>query len=63
LICLGKDKEIGAMSYWDVEEGREGGREEPKRAREKQEGSKSKRGRRGQAAPLIVGKACLAVAR
>jgi hypothetical protein len=39
---------------------REGGREEPKRAREKQE---NKRGRRGQAAPFIVGQAYLAVAR
>jgi hypothetical protein len=43
--------------------GREGGREEPKRAREKQEGSKSKRERRGQTAPFIVGQAYLAVAR
>jgi hypothetical protein len=43
--------------------GKKGGREEPKRAREKQEGSKNKRGRRGQAAPFIVGQAYLAVAR
>ena len=50
-----------AMSMWR-EGGRERGREEPKRTREKQEGSKSKRGRREQAAPLIVGP-YLAVAR
>ena len=42
---------------------RYGGREESKRAREEQVGSKSKRGRRGQAAPFIVGQAYLAVAR
>jgi hypothetical protein len=39
---------------------REGGREEPKRAREKLE---SKRGRRGQAAPFIVGQVYLTVGR
>jgi hypothetical protein len=39
------------------------GREEPKRARKKQESKRDKRGRRGQAAPFIVGQAYLAVAR
>jgi hypothetical protein len=43
--------------------GRGEGGEEPKRAKEKQAGSKSKRGRRGQAAPFIVGQAYLAIAR
>lgn len=46
---------------------REGGREcreaGSKREREKQAGSRSKRGRRGQAAPFTVGQAYLAVAR
>lgn len=40
------------MSYQDVEEGREGGKGEPKRAREKQEGSKSKRERGGASSPF-----------
>ena len=39
------------------------GRKELKMEREKQEGSKSKRGRMGQAALFIVGQAYLAVAR
>ena len=48
--------------------GVKGKREEPKRAREKQTGNKSKRGKgkseeRGQASPFIVGQAYLAVAR
>jgi hypothetical protein len=46
------------MTMWG-----EGGREEPKRAREKQAGGRSKRERRGQAAPFIAGQAYLAVAR
>ena len=40
-----------------------GGRKEPKRAGGKQEQAKGKRGRRGQAAPFIVGQAYLVVAR
>ena len=44
--------------------GREGnGKGESKSKGEKQEGSKSKRGRRGQAAPIKVDQAYLAVAR
>jgi hypothetical protein len=50
-----------AMNRWRG--GREEGREEPKGARKKQVGSKSKRGRKGQAAAFIVGQAYMAVAR
>jgi hypothetical protein len=42
---------------------RYGGREEPKKAREEQVGRKSKRGRRGQVSPFIVGQAYMAIAR
>ena len=42
---------------------REGGREEPRRTTEKQVRSRSKRERRGQTAPFIVGQAYQAVAR
>jgi hypothetical protein len=43
------------------EGGREGGREEPKNAREKQVGSRSKRERRGKQPLFIVGQTYLAV--
>jgi hypothetical protein len=50
------------MTTWR-EGGRGGGMEEPKRAREKQVGSRSKSERRRQAAPFIVAQAYLTVAR
>jgi hypothetical protein len=56
----GESREVEA-SHYKVE--KEQGKKKPKRAREKKAGSMSKRGRRGQAAPFIVGQAYLAVAR
>jgi hypothetical protein len=50
------------MTMWR-EGTREGGKEEPKRAREKQGESRSKRERSRQAAPFIFDQAYLVVAR
>jgi hypothetical protein len=51
------------MTMWRKGEERGWGERRSKRAREPEERGKSKRERRGQAAPFIVGQAYLTVAR